>query len=73
MYTYDDATDAWEQKGVGIDGEDRFFFSCESISLSANGNTVAIGHFGGVETDYYDGFVRNMILILTSSNFFTWR
>ena len=58
VFTYDDATDAWEQKGEDINGEEMFFYSGQSVSLSANGNTVAIGYIGGMQKYYDQGFVR---------------
>ncbi|WP_116964856.1 tandem-95 repeat protein, partial [Fastidiosibacter lacustris] len=43
IYSWNTATSTWEQKGGDIDGESAFDWSGYSVSLSADGNTVAIG------------------------------
>jgi hypothetical protein len=50
----------WEQIGIDIDGEASSDFSGVSVSLSANGNNVAIGapFNNGNETGRYFGHVR---------------
>jgi len=49
---------AWAQKGADIDGEAAYDFSSRSISMSADGNTVAIGAPGNDETGLFAGHVR---------------
>ena len=43
IYTYNSDTSAWTQLGADIDGEAEFDLSGSSVSLSADGRTVAIG------------------------------
>ena len=49
---------AWAQKGTDIDGEAAYDFSSRSISMSADGNTLAIGAPGNDETGLFAGHVR---------------
>ena len=49
---------AWAQKGADIDGEAAYDFSSRSISMSADGNTLAIGAPGNDETGLFAGHVR---------------
>ncbi len=49
---------AWAQKGADIDGEAAYDFSSRSISMSADGNTLAIGAPGNDETGIFAGHVR---------------
>ena len=43
IYAWNSATSAWEQQGADIDGEAADDASGESVSLSSDGTTVAIG------------------------------
>ena len=43
VFKWNPFTKTWEQMGNDIDGESSFDYSGESVSLSANGMTVAIG------------------------------
>jgi len=43
VYTWDGATSAWVQRGIDIDGEAADDASGYSVSLSSDGNTLAIG------------------------------
>ena len=43
IYAWNSATSAWEQQGADIDGEAAGDYSGESVSLSSDGTTVAIG------------------------------
>jgi uncharacterized protein YaiE (UPF0345 family) len=48
----------WVQRGADIDGEDAFDVSGASVSLSSDGNVIAIGAPGNDENGYYSGHVR---------------
>jgi len=48
---------SWVQRGADIDGESAFDYS-GIVSLSGNGNTVAIGASGNTGNYYYSGHVR---------------
>ncbi|MDA7803305.1 T9SS type A sorting domain-containing protein [Crocinitomix sp.] len=50
--------EAWIQKGEDIDGEAEFDSSGRAVSLSSDGNTVAIGAPGNDETGDGSGHVR---------------
>ncbi len=43
IYAWNSATSAWEQQGADIDGEAAGDYSGQSVSLSSDGTTVAIG------------------------------
>ena len=43
IYAWNSATSAWEQQGADIDGEAVDDYSGDSVSLSSDGTTVAIG------------------------------
>jgi hypothetical protein len=43
IYRFDDSSSSWTQLGEDIDGEAAFEYLGESVSLSADGKTVAIG------------------------------
>ena len=49
---------AWTQKGADIDGEAAFDFSSRSVSMSADGNTLAIGASGNDGTATWAGHAR---------------
>ena len=49
---------AWVQQGDDIDGEAAGDYSGTSVSMSADGATVAIGATGNDETGSYAGHVR---------------
>jgi hypothetical protein len=46
IYAWNSATSAWEQQGADIDGEAANDWSGNSVSLSSDGTTVAIGAHG---------------------------
>jgi hypothetical protein len=48
----------WQQIGQDIDGEAAWDYSGASVSLSADGNTVAIGAYGNDGNGDYSGHVR---------------
>ncbi len=48
----------WRQKGSDIDGEAPADLSGHSVSLSSDGNTIAIGAIGNAENGYASGHVR---------------
>jgi len=56
VYQY--ITDTWSQIGADIDGEAAYDKSGESVSLSADGTTVAIGAKYNHENGYDSGHVR---------------
>ena len=43
MFTWDGSSSAWAQRGSDIDGEAAYDRSGKSVSLSNDGNTLAIG------------------------------
>jgi len=49
---------SWLQLGGDIDGESSGDYSGYSVSLSNDGNTVAIGAYGNDGNVYYSGHVR---------------
>jgi len=55
---YDWSGTAWTQKGNDIDGEAAFDFSSRSISISSDGNTLAIGAPGNDNAATWAGNVR---------------
>ena len=71
IYRLEDDGTSWEQIGEDIDGESDFDWLGHSVSLSANGSTVAIGasSFSLDSTGYYvkvyhtDSDGRNMVQI----------
>ncbi len=54
----DDGTTRWEQIGQDIDGEAAYDYSGRSVSLSADGMTVAIGSRNNDENGEWSGQVR---------------
>jgi hypothetical protein len=52
------ADPVWTQLGNDIDGEERFDYSGQSVSLSADGKTVAIGAYGNNGNGSDSGHVR---------------
>ena len=58
MYQYDSASREWSQLGQDIDGENAHDRSGESVSLSENGFTVAIGAHGNDGNRHRAGHVR---------------
>lgn len=55
VYKYNVATGQWEQKGQDIEGEGYYDNSGDSVSISSDGNRVAIGAFGNDGDTYYSG------------------
>jgi hypothetical protein len=49
---------SWTQKGLDIDGEYAFDYSGESVALSSDGNTLAIGATNNIGNGNYSGNVR---------------
>jgi hypothetical protein len=45
VYQWNSGSESWEQKGQDIDGEAKNDFSGYSVSISADGNTIAIGAY----------------------------
>ena len=58
IYAWNSATSAWEQQGADIDGEAAGDRSGESVSLSSDGTTVAIGAHGNDGNGSWSGHVR---------------
>jgi hypothetical protein len=60
IYDWNNSTSQWVQRGNDIDGETAGDNSGQSVSLSANGNVVAIGapYNNGTVPDSYRGHVR---------------
>ena len=58
VYKYDSASGKWSQLGQDIDGENDYDFSGGSVSLSDDGNTVAIGAPNNDGNGYNAGHVR---------------
>ena len=56
VYEYN-CTD-WVQKGGDIDGEAAYDYSGSSVSLSSDGNIIAVGADGNDNNQYYSGHVR---------------
>ena len=55
IYMYNDRNNEWIQMGDDIDGEAEYDISGTTVSLSSNGEIVAIGAYGN---DDYSGHVR---------------
>jgi Flp pilus assembly pilin Flp len=55
---YKNISGTWTQQGADIDGEAAYDFSGESVSLSSDGNTVAIAAFGNDGNGSDAGHVR---------------
>ncbi len=64
IYRMDDSESVWKQIGEGIEGEGAGDESGLSVSLSANGKTVAFSSFGA---DDNSGQVRVFAIVLTST------
>jgi len=58
VYKYDESEFVWNQVGDDIDGEAEVDFSGNSVSLSQNGEVVAIGASDNNGDDLYNGHVR---------------
>jgi len=58
VYRMDDSSTSWTQVGEDIDGEASYDNSGYSVSLSADGTTVAIGAFGNDDNGVRSGHVR---------------
>jgi hypothetical protein len=58
VYSYNSGTLSWEPLGQDIDGEANFDFSCGSVSMSADGRTVAIGATNNAGNGSYRGHCR---------------
>ena len=58
IYAWNSATSAWDQQGADIDGEAAYDASGESVSLSSDGTTVAIGATDNDGNGSYSGHVR---------------
>ena len=58
IYAWNGATSAWEQQGADIDGEAAGDQSGYSVSLSSDGNTVAIGAYLNDDNGTNSGHVR---------------
>ena len=58
VYEYVSSTNSWVQMGADIDGEAASDYSGESLSLSADGLTLAIGAPGNDGNGSYSGHVR---------------
>ena len=61
VYQMDDSVSGWMQLGVDVDGEAAYDNSGTSVSLSADGNTVAIGPKND-DNGNYSGHVRVFVL-----------
>ncbi len=62
VYQRDDSISGWIQLGDDIDGEAAYDASGFSVSLSADGNTVAIGSRGNDDNGDNSGHVRVFVL-----------
>ena len=58
IYAWNSTTSAWDQQGADIDGEAAGDNSGNSVSLSSDGTTVAIGAFGNDSNGSDSGHVR---------------
>ena len=58
VYRMDDSSTSWTQVGEDIDGEASVDDSGWSVSLSADGTTVAIGAYGNDDNGDMSGHVR---------------
>jgi hypothetical protein len=61
VYQMNDSVSGWMQLGVDVDGEAAYDNSGTSVSLSADGNTVAIGPKNN-DNGNYSGHVRVFVL-----------
>ena len=55
---YENTSGSWSQIGQDIDGETAGDFS-GVVSLSSDGNTIAIGAYGNADNGSYSGHVRS--------------
>ena len=62
VYRMDDSESGWKQKGKDIDGEAAYDYSGDSVSLSADGNTVAIGSGWNDDNGDKSGHVRVFVM-----------
>jgi len=62
VYRMDDSESGWTQIGKDIDGEAAYDYSGESVSLSADGNTVAIGSIWNDDNGDNSGHVRVFVM-----------
>ena len=53
VYKWDNSTSSWQQMGSDLEGEASFDYSGKSVSLSSDGETVAIGANGSGRTRVY--------------------
>ena len=58
LFQYDQSSNQWTQLGADIDGEAAFDLSGTSVSLSADGTTVAIGALNNDDNGNNSGHVR---------------
>jgi uncharacterized protein YdgA (DUF945 family) len=58
IYSWNSTTSAWEQQGTDIDGEAAGDWSSQSVSLSSDGTTVAIGADDNAGNGTNSGHVR---------------
>ncbi len=58
IYSYDSGSSTWTQMGSDIDGESAGDFSGDSVSLSSDGSTVAIGAYSNDGNGSSSGHVR---------------
>ena len=62
VYQMDDSKSSWMQIGEVIDGDAAYDVSGWSVSLSADGKTVAIGSIGNGEYGVFSGHVRVFVM-----------
>ena len=62
VYRIDDSVSSWMQLGEDIDGEAVYDYSGVSVSLSADGKTVAIGSFWNDDNGLDSGHVRVFVV-----------
>ena len=58
VYHMDDTGSSWKKIGLDIDGELAYDQSGWSVSLSADGRTVAVGSIGNADNGVYSGQAR---------------
>ena len=58
VFKWNQSTNTWKQMGNDMDGEVRYDQSGRSVSLSSDGETVAIGAHGNDGNGGYSGHVR---------------
>ena len=58
VYDWNGVSVSWAKRGLDIDGEAAYNQSGYSVSLSSDGNTVAIGAYGNSDAGVYAGNVR---------------